>query len=484
MAAPIDSSWRSRREDADGAVTAPVTGAGGGDDHQDHRDRRRHEGKVAGCGAKVRWAPPAPRCIVVAKPPPAPTRTVPVQRLGFRSRLFVILVAFAFIPALVLTGVWGTAVSRLAPMLSGSAAWDRVAISGSSALAAARQAPGSAAAERALQGHEAELSASLTQARRLDFLARRSVATLLVSGIALMLFLAYLASRIAGHLSRQLSRPVQELVGWTGVIARGEALPPPEERGAPEFGVLRAGMRQMADELRVARAAALRAERAEALRESARQVAHELKNPLTPIRFAVARLRREAPPALADTIEVLETESARLDAMARSFAQFGRLPDGPMADVDLGALAHEVVRHAVPPTITATVTVAPALPLVRGQYDALQRALTNLVVNAVEAMPSGGTIGVEVAATSDGVVLRVQDSGTGVAPERLERIWEPYVTDKAGGTGLGLAIVRQTVEAHGGTVRAVAVAGRGACMELVLPAGTTGTTGTTRVGEE
>src|SRR5207342_2074402 len=98
-----------------------------------------------------------------------------------------------------------------------------------------------------------------------------------------------------------------------------------------------------------ARARELEAERASALRESARQVAHELKNPLTPIRFAVERLRRDTPPELAETVEVLSIESQRLDEMARSFAQFGRLPEGPRAEVDMGELARYTARATIPP---------------------------------------------------------------------------------------------------------------------------------------
>ena len=137
-----------------------------------------------------------------------------------------------------------------------------------------------------------------------------------------------------------LSRPLQELVGWTAThrprrATAGRRRP---RRGAPEFEVLRDGCATMAGELELGRARALEAERAAALRESARQVAHELKNPLTPIRFAVARLRRDAPPELAETVEVLAIESQRLEEMARSFAQFGRLPEGPRAEVDVGEL--------------------------------------------------------------------------------------------------------------------------------------------------
>src|SRR5207253_3346023 len=135
-------------------------------------------------------------------------------------------------------------------------------------------------------------------------------------------------------------RPLQELVDWTDLIARSEALPnEPPRKGAPEFALLRDRMRSMSAELHAARQRALDAERAATLRESARQVAHELKNPLTPIRFAVERLQRDAPPDLAETVEVLAVESQRLEAMARSFASFGRLPEGPRAEVDLGEMA-------------------------------------------------------------------------------------------------------------------------------------------------
>src|SRR5262249_11314995 len=151
------------------------------------------------------------------------------------------------------------------------------------------------------------------------------------------LLLLLVSSRVAGHLSRNLSRPLKELVGWTAHIGRGEPLPEGlPRRGAPEFEVLRHRMRAMARELELGRARAIEAERAAALRESARQVAHELKNPLTPIRFAVERLRRELPslsPSLSETVDVLDVESRRLEAMARSFSQFGRLPEGPQAEV-------------------------------------------------------------------------------------------------------------------------------------------------------
>ncbi|MBI1809806.1 MAG: hypothetical protein HYR75_07915, partial [Gemmatimonadetes bacterium] len=299
----------------------------------------------------------------------------------------------------------------------------------------------------------------------------RLVPVLLVVGLAILALLGFLASRAAGHLSRQLSRPLDELVGWTRRIRRGEPLPAQDEgRGAPEFQLLRSGMREMAVDIEAGRRAALERERLEAFRESARQVAHELKNPLTPIRFAVDQLKRKVGPELAEVVEVLSVESARLEAMARSFAQFGRLPEGPVAELDVAELVRDVVRTTVPSSIEMRVSVAEGVPLVQGQHDAIIRAVANVLLNAVEACGDGGRISVSVGAPSPGeVVIAVHDSGPGIAPERLESIWRPYVTSKTGGTGLGLAIVKQTVDAHGGRVEAHSTPGDGTEIRLIFP---------------
>ena len=391
--------------------------------------------------------------------------------LGFRARLFVILALFALVPSVVLTIAWGGATSRVLPRMSGAAAWDSAAASGSRAVQMALQTPGSPEANAALQRHQQELASSVTQARRFEYLARQTGPALLAVGLILLALLTYLASRGAGHLSRQLSRPLDELVGWTERIAHGESLPDQAtHRGAPEFGVLRDRMRAMADELDRGRAAAIAAERLEAFRESARQVAHELKNPLTPIRFAIARLRRDAGPELQETLDVLSSESERLEAMARSFSQFGRLPEGPMAALDLGDLAREAARTTVPAGAALTIETAPHLPLVRGQHDALHRACANVLINAVESCGESTRVEVRVRPRGADVVVAVLDHGCGIAPDRLPRIWDPYVTDKTSGTGLGLAIVKQTVMAHGGRVEAESTPGEGTEIRMVFPA--------------
>ena len=402
--------------------------------------------------------------------------------VGFRTRLFLILTLFATLPSIVLTLVWVGTFARAVPLVSGSSAWERAAAPGAKAIAAAQQAPLSSNDRAALRAHEIELQESLTQARRFGFVAQRAVPVIgLIAVIALGLLIV-VSSRVAGHLSRQLSRPIHELVGWTDRLGRGEELPEgPPRKGAPEFAVLRSRMKSVARELRDARAREIEAERLRAFRESARQVAHELKNPLTPIRFAVARLRREAPPSLADAVEVLDAESQRLEEMARSFSQFGRLPEGPAAEIDIAELVRYTTRVSVPPDVEADVRVEGDVPMLRGHHDALARALSNVLLNAVDACRAGRTdrpdraarIGVTVARErnngDDKIVISVRDSGCGIPPERLARIWEPYVTHKPGGTGLGLAIARQTVLAHKGRVHATSVVGDGTEIRFTLP---------------
>ena len=421
-----------------------------------------------------------------------------MNQLRFRTRLVLILSLFAIVPALLLTLLWSGTVSTALPFVTGRSAWDSVAASGEKAIAAARQAPLTPSQRRAIDAHERELRLSVEQARRYSFLAVRTVRVIAIAGVLALLVLTGAASRVAGHLSRQLSRPLDELVRWTELIGHGEPLPPPPERpvvstarkngddgttievttsrvrGAPEFETLRRSMREMVSELEHGRRQAVEAERLHAFRESARRVAHEIKNPLTPIRFALARLRGHAPQELQEDVGVIAVESDRLDRMARSFAEFGRLPEGPPAEIDMGELIRYTARSCVPPAIALDLQIDDNLPRVHGHNGALAGALSNVLLNAVDASGENGRITVSARSVSangrSAVRISVADEGKGIAPEKLETIWEPYVTNKPGGTGLGLAIARQAVWAHDGTVNATSTLGKGTEIQLTIPA--------------
>jgi signal transduction histidine kinase len=233
-------------------------------------------------------------------------------------------------------------------------------------------------------------------------------------------------------------------------------------------------MREMVSELEHGRRQAVERERLQTFRESARRVAHEIKNPLTPIRFALARLRGQAPAELQEDVDVIAMESDRLDRMAKSFAEFGRLPEGPPAEIDMAELVRYTARSSVPPTIALDLQIDENLPSVYGHNGALAGALSNVLLNAVDASGDKGRITVCARRTSLGgksaVRISVADNGKGIAAKELETIWEPYVTNKPGGTGLGLAIARQAVWAHDGTVTATSTLGKGTEIQLTIPA--------------
>lgn len=391
-------------------------------------------------------------------------------RLPFRTRLFLMLLLFALIPTVGVTLLWAGAASRLLERTSSSSAWERMAASGEAALRAIAPAQLTADQRRALARHEAELRASVEQARRYDYVASRAMRLIAFGAVIAVVLVAVGASKVAGHLSRQLSRPVDELVGWTALIRTGGTLPTQgAPRGAPEFELLRNGMRTMAEAIAAGRQQAIEAERAAAFRESARRFAHELKNPLTPIRFAIARLRRSAPDDVQDTVDVLAEESARLEAMARSFAQFGRLPDGPPAELDIAELVTRVAQNTVPEWLTLTVHCEPDLPLARGFHEPLVRAVSNVLLNAVDACAPDDTIGIRVQTEGPMIAIAIADSGRGIAPEVQPHIFDPYVTTKPAGTGLGLAIARQTIQAHQGTIAVESTVGQGTTMTIRLP---------------
>jgi signal transduction histidine kinase len=325
----------------------------------------------------------------------------------------------------------------------------------------------------AVRAHLAEISTSVTLARRAEtyfrYYAGGFLAVVLVFG-ALLLFAAV---RLAGHLSRQLSRPIDELVGWTRLIHRRLPLPAgPPSRGAADFEALRQALRDLAGALDTARERELESERLRAFREVARRVAHEIKNPLTSMRIAVDQLERGGRPQdirAATAIEVLGAETERLDRLAREFADFGRLPEGPQSEVDVVDLLEELDRTAVPAEIAVTVRTQGGRRTVLAHYDPLRRAFSNLLRNASDAMDGRGRIDVDITGNGEGLVIRVADHGHGIPEELRQRVFEPYFTTKSDGTGLGLALVRQTLEAHRGTIGVAETPGGGATFTLTLP---------------
>lgn len=389
--------------------------------------------------------------------------------LPFRQRILVVLIALGAVPTAIAIFGWALTIRTNNPATAARAAVEGVGNSGRVLVETVDTTRLRPSERRALAAHAEALNRALVRTQAAEAYGQYYYAGLAALLLTLGALYVYAAVRLGGHLSRQLSRPIDELVGWTGHISRHEPIPTQEQlRGAPEFEALRTALRSMATELEEGRSRELETERIRAFGEVARRVAHEMKNPLTPIGFAVKSLALTARPEQVEAIEVLAAESNRLQRLAREFAELGRLPEGPAAEVDLAELLEELRRVAVPPTVESTLQVHPTTPRILGHYDPLRRAFSNLLRNAVEAMGGAGRLDIRIAPGAGGVIVAIADHGPGIPPDQRAQVFEPYWTTKDEGTGLGLALVRQTAVAHGGGVEVRETPGGGATFVVIL----------------
>jgi two-component system nitrogen regulation sensor histidine kinase NtrY len=400
--------------------------------------------------------------------------------LPFRQRIFLILVALTAVPTALAVVGWALAVRTVAPSAGARVALEEMAASARQMVERVDTTHLAPRERAALREHLEQLSNSVTLARRaetyLRYYAGGFAAVVIVFGGVVMI----VAVRVAGHLSRQLSRPIDELVGWTRLIRRRMPLPAgPPTRGAPEFEALRQALRELATALDAARERELEAERLRAFREVARRVAHEIKNPLTAMRIAVDQLRRaggggggrsQQDGRTGVAVEVMGAETERLERLAKEFSEFGRLPEGPKSEVDVVDLLMDLGKSAVPGEVEVLVRADGAPCRLLGYYEALRRAFANLLRNASEAMGGRGVIDVSVTRDDGSLRVTIADHGPGIPEELRQRVFEPYFTTKQDGTGLGLALVRQTIEAHNGTITAVETPGGGATFSIALSA--------------
>jgi signal transduction histidine kinase len=382
---------------------------------------------------------------------------------SFQRRILFALLSVALVPMAVLL-LGGVMALREVVDITGTAGpWSSLAESGQALLqeveAADLSDPSLVAAAAA---HREALSESLRFSQIFSLVANRFMGILPLFALALALVVGALSFWAARQLSRGFSRPIRDLVGWTDLIARGEPLPPPTSRGhrgVQEFALLRDALREMASEIEEGRKEAVQAAKLRSWTEMGRRVAHELKNPLTPMRMAAATVSRMEGKAAQEAGAVLLEEIGRLDDLARTFSQFGRMPEGPSSEVDVVELLEGLVRqHQAEQASTGDrapvleLRATRGLPLIQGHYEALVRAFRNLLLNALDAAGPRGAVKVEVGGDQDGVRVEIRDSGPGIPLEDLDRIWEPDFSTKSSGTGLGLPMVRQTIEIHHGRV--------------------------------
>jgi nitrogen fixation/metabolism regulation signal transduction histidine kinase len=223
-------------------------------------------------------------------------------------------------------------------------------------------------------------------------------------------------------------------------------------------------------------------ERVAAWRELARRLAHELKNPLFPLQLTVENLARarQLPEAEFDEVfrestATLGMEIANLKTIIGRFSDFSKMPKPELERIDAKDAIERVrslyeaagEQNAVKTRFEVQLSAQP-MPL-DADPELLHRALSNLVLNAMDAMPEGGTLTLSAQPKGETVELRVADTGQGMTPEECERLFTPYYTTKEHGTGLGLAIVQSVVADHGGAIAVESQTGGGTAFVITLP---------------
>jgi len=397
------------------------------------------------------------------------------MRLSFRHRVFVGLLALGTLPLAAALVVLALQLRSADPSIGALAAIDDIAESGRDLLAVVDTTQLSDEVRDALEAHTETLATRTSMARRAEVVSRMAAGAAGILALAVAVAVVAVSVTLARRWSGYVSAPIEELTAWVRHIEKREPLPThPTGRGAPEFEELRSALREMSVAFETVRRQEIEQERLQAFRETARQVAHEMRGPLTSTRLAISQIQGASEVDSAKTslaVEVLRDETRRLERLAQEFSDFGRLPEGPEAELNIGELVEDLIGSTIPGERPVKRTLRPDIAI-RGHYEPLRRAIQNLLRNAVEVSETGG---IEVVAESVEVndercaQVRIRDFGPGVPPENREKIFEPYFTTKKLGTGLGLAIVRQTALVHGGTVEVRDADGEGAEFVLTLP---------------
>jgi two-component system, NtrC family, nitrogen regulation sensor histidine kinase NtrY len=290
----------------------------------------------------------------------------------------------------------------------------------------------------------------------------------------------FLGALLSLWASERVTRPVERLASSVRRVAAGEWDTRAVVASHDEIGQLAADFNTMTEQLVDQKRRMLQAERVAAWREIARRLAHELKNPLFPLQITIENLRRVRETKPAEFEEVFEestrallVELDQLKSVVNQFSDFAKMPAPRFEAADI----NEVVRHAIQlfdaqlkGPVRAELSLAANLPRVEADPEQIGRALRNLVLNAMDAMPNGGVITLRTSAVAGAQRVRIEvaDTGQGLTQEEVERLFSPYYTTKQHGTGLGLAIVQSVIADHKGTVTVESAPGKGTTFRMEL----------------
>jgi len=301
-------------------------------------------------------------------------------------------------------------------------------------------------------------------------------------GLAAAITLFLVAIVLAAYLARSVNRPIAELVDAAGRVGAGELTLRLKESSQDEIGILKTAFNRMVDGIVKLEQTQKRVERSEVASQLAARMAHEIKNPLNSIGLSVDYLRDRFTPlhdqdraAFGELADNIKTELGRLNEIVERFLRFAKPGITAKRPVEIPSLVQDTLRFILPEAERTGVQVASRLAgataRVDGDDSQLRQALLNLFINALQAMPDGGILDVTSGLSASGEMeVVVRDNGSGIAPENLSRLFDPYFTTKVRGFGLGLTVVERIVQEHGGTIEVASEQGKGTAFTIRLPA--------------
>jgi signal transduction histidine kinase len=292
-----------------------------------------------------------------------------------------------------------------------------------------------------------------------------------------------LAILLSSWAAARVTRPVEQLARAAQDVAHGDWNTHVDVPGTDELSQLAESFNRMTSELRTQKERLVQSERVAAWRELARRLAHELKNPLFPLQLTVENLlrAREQSPEQFDEVfressRTLLSEISNLKTIIGRFSDFSKMPQPQLQEIQVNEALRDVAKlfqaqFQAPgrAAIACDLELDPRVGGIAADPELLHRAFSNLVLNAMDAMPTGGTLTLRSRRADERVVIEVGDTGSGLTREECERIFTPYYTSKRHGTGLGLAIVQSVVSDHGGTISVQSEPGRGTTFVIELP---------------
>ena len=283
---------------------------------------------------------------------------------------------------------------------------------------------------------------------------------------------------MAAVLANRIARPIQRLTEATRRVAGGELGVQVNLPGVDgEVGELIESFDVMTRDLQTKRDELLRVERELAWKEMAKQVAHEIKNPLTPMQLSIQHLRRAYRDGVRDFDGLLESVSQtileQIDTLSRiasEFSRFARMPRPNLAECDVTEVLRESIRlFSQDADVEFDTRFAGGLPPVRADREELRRAFINILRNGIQAMDGKGRIVLTAEMSTEDLQVRIQDFGKGVPEEIRHKLFQPNFSTKTDGMGLGLAIVKNTMDQIGGSVTIESRVGVGTTVTITLP---------------